>query len=250
MKSSNTKKTVAIIKLKLKMLMNNTAALTGPLMAVGMTVVMKFLYTSLADGDLEVMDSLMGMALNFGLAFNIGMGTIMMTALPLAEDKEKYTLRALMTSSVNGKQFFIGSIIPPFVISVIINYVLVFISGVNIANVDFVIFSIVTITGTLISCMIGLLIGIIAKSQVNANNIMTPFIMILSLIPTFATLNTSIAAFSDFLYTGITSNMINSFVVGEVFNLQIQQIIILVVSVVLFTFLFMYFYKKNGLESD
>lgn len=250
MRSSNMKKIMAVMKLKIKMLMNNTAALTGPLMAVGMTIVMRFLYTSMADGDPEAMDFLMGMALNLRLSFNIGMGVVMMTALPLAEDKEKYTLRALMTSSVNGTQFFIGSLVPPFVISVVINYVLIFVSGVNIANVDFVMFSIITITGSLISSMIGLLIDIIAKSQVNANNIMMPFVLILTLIPTFASLNANIAVFSDFLYTGIATNMIDAFVAGEAYALQLQQIGVLLGSAVLFTFLFMYFYKKNGLETD
>ena len=238
------------MKLKLKMLFNNTAALTGPFMAIGMTIVMRFLYASMADGNHESIDFLMGLALNLGLSFNIGMGVIMMTSLPLAEDKEKYTLRALMTSSVNGTQFFIGSLVPPFVISIIVNYVLIFVSGVNIANVDFVMFSIVTITGSLISSMVGLLIGIISKSQVNANNIMMPFVIVLSLIPTFATLNPSLATFSNLLYTGIASNMIDAFVLGESFHLQLQQIVVLIMSVLLFASLFMYFYKKNGLESD
>ena len=250
MKSSNMKKTMAVMNLKVKMLMNNTSALSGPLMAVGITLVMRFLYASMADGDPETTEFLMGMALNLGLSFNIGMGAIMMTALPLAEDKEKYTLRALMTSSVNGKQFFVGSLIPPFIISLVINYVLVFVSSVNIANVDFVMFSIITIVGTLISCMIGLLIGIIAKSQVNANNIMMPFVLVLSLIPTFAALNANIAMFANFLYTGIASNMIDTFVAGETFKLELQQIAVLIVSIISFAFLFMYFYKKNGLETD
>ena len=95
-------KTFAVIKLKAKMLIGNTAALTGPLMSIGMTIFMKFLYSGIIDGDNS---PFLTYVLNFGVSFNLGLGAIMMSALPLAEDKEKHTLRSLMTSSVNGLQF-------------------------------------------------------------------------------------------------------------------------------------------------
>lgn len=244
------KKTKAVINLKIKMLSKNTSALMGPLMAIFMTVLMRVLYSSMVAENPEQMDMLMGMTLNMGLSFNIGMGAVMMSALPLAEEKEKHTLRTLMTSSVNGKQFFIGSITPPFVITVIVNYLLIFISGVNTANINFVTYSIVTAVGALTSCMIGLLIGLLSKSQVNANNIMTPVTMLLALLPTFASFNESVATISSYLYTGIAASMIDAISAGERFMLQNYQILILGLSVVAFTGLFMVYYRKNVLEIE
>ena len=42
-------------------------------------------------------------------------------AASLAEEKEKHTLRTLMTSSVNGLEFFIGSLLPALLLLMIVN---------------------------------------------------------------------------------------------------------------------------------
>lgn len=235
------RKTFAIIKLKAKMLIGNTAALTGPLMSIAATVLMKFLYSGMVESDNS---AILTYVLNFGISFNLGLGAVMMSALPLAEDKEKHTLRTLMTSSVNGLQFFIGSIFWPFVVSVAVNYIIIFVSGVNTANIDMLMFSLLTIVSSLISCMLGLLIGIVAKSQVNANNLVMPFILVLSLVPTLSTLNDTMGKISNYLYTGIVTNMLSSYSQGVAFNLSIAQIAILLISIVAITALFVNKYKK------
>ena len=246
----NIRKLIAVINLKIRVLMNNTSALSAPLMSILMTGLMRIFYTSLSDGDPTKMDFLLGMALNLGLSFNIGMGAIMMTSLPLAEEKEKYTLRALMTSSVNGLEFFLGSLIPPFVISVVTNFIVIFVSGVNIANIDFGMFTLVTVIASLTSCMLGLLIGIFAKNQVNASNILSPFILILSLASTFAQFNDTFEKITSYLYTGIIEKMINTFMIGEHYSLGIKQSTVLLLSLVVITVMFVYFYRENGFEKD
>lgn len=249
MRNNNITKINAIMKLKSKMLLKNTAALIGPLMAIAMTILMKFLYSSMTENPEET-KMLMGMALKMGVAFNIGMGTIMMTALPLAEDKEKNTLRALMTSSVNGLQFFVGSLIPPFVITIVVNYILIFVSGVDLVNVSWLQYTLMTIVSSLISCMLGLLLGIIAKSQVNANNIMIPFLLVLTMIPMFADLNESMENISQYLYTGIMLDVVSSFVDGKTYGFNIQQVLILMMTMIVIALLFVYFYKKVIVETD
>ena len=240
----------AIIELKIKTLINNTSALSAPFLSILMTIVMRVLYTSIGDPDPERMDILLGMAFSLGLSFNIGMGAIMTTSLPLAEEKEKHTLRALMTSSVNAIEFFLGSLIPPFVITVLVNYAIIFVSGVNIENINLAMFSIVTIIATLTSCMLGLLIGIYAKSQVHANNIMTPFIFVLALVPMFAQFNDSIKNIANYLYTGIVENMIAAFIAGNNYQLGMQQLLVLMLTLGLVTTLFVHYYKQNGFEKD
>lgn len=175
------RKIKAVLSLKTKMLLGNTAAITGPLMAIAITIAMRFLYGSLTSDPADA-SQLYGLALSLGMAMNIGMWAVMMTALPLAEDKEKHTLRTLMTSSVNGSQFFIGSIVPPFIITVITNFIIVLVSGADLSSFQILPFTWLMTTASLISCMIGLVIGLIAKSQVNANNLMMPIIMLLAFL--------------------------------------------------------------------
>lgn len=121
--------------MELRGLLKNTSALIGPLMALGMTLLLKYFYSSMTESP-EELEMALAMALNFGLSMNIGMGAIMMSVLSLAEEKEKNTLRSLMTSSVNSKQFLVGSLIPPLVITFIINYLLLFLSGLDLQSIS------------------------------------------------------------------------------------------------------------------
>lgn len=50
-------------------------------------------------------------ALSMAVLFNIAMA-LYVTALLLAEEKEKNTLRVLMTSSVRGIEYFLGTVFP------------------------------------------------------------------------------------------------------------------------------------------
>ena len=74
--------------------------------------------------------------------------------------------------------------------------------------------------------MIDLVIGLIAKSQVNANNLMMPIIMLLALFPTFGEFNETLARMSDYLYTG----MVKAYSVGDPtsyrrFNMQSLRLV-------------------------
>ncbi|MDI9498423.1 MAG: hypothetical protein QM270_08080 [Bacillota bacterium] len=241
MKSHFWRKTLAVIKLKAKMLLGNTAALTGPLMSIAATVLLKILYAGMLEGDNS---AILTYVLNFGISFNLGLGAVMMSALPLAEDKEKHTLRSLMTSSVNGLQFFIGSIFWPFVITVGVNYIVIFVSGVDSSRINMVMFSLLTVVSSLISGKLGLLLGIYAKSQVNANNLMMPFVMVLSLVPTLSTLNETLGRISNYLYTGIVTTMLNRYSEGLEFRLEISQVLVLALCVVGISVLFVVKYRK------
>ena len=62
---------------------------------------------------------------------NTSMTGIYCVAASLAEEKEKHTLRTLMTSSVNGLEFFIGSLLPALLLLMIVNVLCVFLAGVS-----------------------------------------------------------------------------------------------------------------------
>ena len=61
----------------------------------------------MVDGELPPI--LTGIILSLGISMNICMGGFMMVGMAIAEEKEKHTLRVLMTSSVTGAQYFVGS---------------------------------------------------------------------------------------------------------------------------------------------
>ena len=105
-------------------------------------------------------------------------------------------------------------------------------------------------TASLISCMIGLVIGLIAKSQVNANNLMMPIIMLLALFPTFGEFNETLARMSDYLYTGMLTGMVKAYSVGGSYKLSPVQYAILATCILVVAGFFIHHYKKSILEND
>ena len=74
-----------------------------PLFSIGITLVMNLVYGSISSSrGNEMTDALRVMAIGTGVVMNSTMTGILCTGMALAEEKEKHTLRTLMTSSVSG----------------------------------------------------------------------------------------------------------------------------------------------------
>lgn len=191
-----------------------------------------------------------GYLLNFGLIFNITLMGIYVTSAALAEEKEKNTLRTLMTSSVTGIEFFLGSILPITGMIMIINLLLLPVSGSTLGDINLLLYLFVTLIVTLTSCIIGMIMGIFAKNQVSASTITTPVLMIFIFIPTFAGLVDSLQGISSFLFTGVISDMANAISTHTAFSLGGFQLVVLIGEILISILLFLYCYHKNGYEAD
>ena len=119
-------KVAAILGVKFRAIANGNMAVM-PIFIIVLAVVLRFAFKSMGGG--EVNSFVSGYILNFGLTFNIGSMGIFLTSAILAEEKEKNTLRVLMTSSVNGAEFFIGSILPIFTVMMAVNVLVLLVSG-------------------------------------------------------------------------------------------------------------------------
>ena len=201
-------------------------------------------------GSSAPIEMLNAYVLSMGLVMNLGMTGIYCPCLLLAEEKEKNTLRVLMTSSVNGLEFFLGSILPVFIVTAIINFLLMPISGYMISGSDLAVFALVSILSSLTSCIIGMLLGIFAKNQVSAGTIITPVVLIFMLIPMFANMIEELSKISRFLFTGILMDMIADISTGAKEIIKPESIVILIAEVIISIALFIIFYRKNGFEKD
>ena len=99
------RKLSAILEMKFRALLSKNFII-GPIFAIGFSFLMDRIYNIITDGAVDMS----GMALAMGVLMNICMTGVYVTAACLAEEKEKYTLRTLMTSSVNGLEFCLGSL--------------------------------------------------------------------------------------------------------------------------------------------
>ena len=180
-------KLTAVAQIKWICISRNTAIMIGPLLTVAMVWIFKILYSINSGGDLSPI--LVSLILSLGISLNLCMDGFLMVGTAIAEEKEKHTLRVLMTSSVTGMQYFIGSILFPFVLMNIINIVVLVISGISMNQVSVVAFLLVSAVASLISCVMGMIVGLCAKNQMNANLISYPLVIVFMMIPLFGNLS-------------------------------------------------------------
>ena len=193
----NINKLTAVAQIKWICISRNTAIMIGPLLTVAMVWIFKILYSINSGGDLSPI--LVSLILSLGISLNLCMDGFLMVGTAIAEEKEKHTLRVLMTSSVTGMQYFIGSILFPFVLMNIINIVVLVISGISMSQVSVVAFLLVSAAASLISCVMGMIVGLCAKNQMNANLISYPLVIVLIMIPMFGNLSEKLHHISGFL---------------------------------------------------
>ncbi|WP_025025297.1 ABC transporter permease [Companilactobacillus nodensis] len=235
------RKISAIFELKIQSMFTNMSIMVAPILSIGFVLLMKIAMPSaVATGAY-----LLGM----GLSFNNIMGGIMMGSYPLSEEKEKNTLRVLMTSSVSSVEFIIGSILPSLLITVIINIVLIPIAGVPVGKIDWPIYLLYTTVTALISIIIGYVIGIYSNSQMQAGNLSMPIMLLFTLTPMFQSFNKTIENIMSFTYPG----MLNDFVLHSMtnnYNINFKDVSVLVIWLIVCLGIFIYAYSKNGLDSE
>ncbi|MDR1795119.1 MAG: ABC transporter permease [Erysipelotrichaceae bacterium] len=242
---------ITIAQFKFKELTKNKTFLIALAVIPGMTLVMRWLYTSMGEefGE-EMPPEIFGMVLAMGVLYVLTMLSISMPATLLSKDKEKHTLRALMTSSVSGGEYFLGSILPLLLIGIILNGVVLVISGLDMNMVNIPVFFLLTTLGIVTGNVLGMTIGIFAKDQMAAGNMATPFLLILMLIPMFSMLLESLAQISQYIYTGIVVDMIFNYSAGVAFILTPFKLGVMLVEIAAAIALFLFVYKRNGFEQD
>lgn len=244
----NVHKLAAVAQIKWVCISRNMTIMLGPVMVVAMVWVCKTLYGINSGGVLSPV--LIGMVLNLGITMNICMDGFVMVGTAIAEEKEKHTLRVLMTSSVTGMQYFIGSVLFPFVQVMVINYIVLFISGVSVRDVPAFTFFFVSMMVSIISCVLGMIVGICAKNQMNASLLSYPFMIIFMLIPIFGNMSERLHKISDLLFTGVMTGMTDCLAAGEKYVLKSLDIAVLFGELIISVLVFLMLYKKNGYEKE
>ena len=239
------RKVSAIFMMKLQTILKNPSILIGPIMAIGFVVIFQYVMPK------EVIDGpegshLLSFFLTIGVLFNIMMTGIMASSMPLAEEKEKKILRVLMTSSVNKTKFFIGSLLPVLILMIIVNLIILPVSGVSGINIPIYILS--TTVASIITIILGFVIGLLAKNQMSTSLIYTPFMLVFLLFPMFSTFNEGLAFVSRFIYTGALNNILQKLAVQDPSPVTVENIIVIVAWLVISVVLFVLAYRKNGID--
>lgn len=237
----------SIFCLKLNLILRNPTIMSAPLISIIIVIIMKHIMPStLSNSPFSVSVFL----ISFGLLFNNVMGGIFMGCIPLAEEKEKHTLRVLMTSSVRASEFFIASILPALVIITVVNIFLLPITDISFSKINLFLYLTLTIITALISLSIGYIVAMITKTQSQAQLIALPFCLFFTMFPSFSYLNETIARFSQYTYSGILLTFMNKEIDQQGYQINFQDTFVLLGWVLLSISLFLYAYKINGLDND
>ncbi|MBO1306224.1 ABC transporter permease [Enterococcus sp. 669A] len=240
----------AIFWMKLQAITKNMSIMIGPIMAIGIVLLMKAVMPEVDASEGGIQFSKGPFLLSFGLLFNNVMGGMMMSSHPLAEEKEKNTLRVLMTSSVKGGEFFIGSMLPSLLILFVVNLLLIPVSGVAFSQIQLPTYLFLTTMTSLITILMGYIIGIVAKNQAQANLVGTPIMLALTMIPSFSGFHANISKISSYTYSGVLSKYTQSAFSPEKYQWNSKDLGVLFAWFVVCLGLFIYAYKKNGLDGE
>ncbi|OTN76850.1 hypothetical protein A5886_001929 [Enterococcus sp. 8G7_MSG3316] len=237
-------KTTALLNFKFREILKNKTFLVSAAMVPGFVLMYRLLFD-----DVENMSGIQVFLLNFGVSYAMIMVGMFMSATFLAKDKEKQTLRTWMTSSVSSLEYLVSMIIPFLVLTILMIVMVIGISGMNPEAIDFPVFILVIFLSSLTAIILGMLVGLVSKNQMAASNNSLLFVFIFFLVPTFSDMNQTLERISEFLFTGVVSNMIAGFGEGGL-PLAMQDYLVLIGSLVLAIVAFIMVYRKNGFETD
>ena len=181
-------------------------------------------------------------AVLFAVMF-IGMAPLTSMSAIISEEKEKNTLRVLLMSNVKPMEYLFG--VGVYVWSMcMIGAVIIACAG-GYKGKSLLYFILIMAVGILVSMLIGAVIGTMSKSQMMATSVTIPVMMIFSFVPMLAMFNDSIEKIGKITYTQQLSVLLS---MVEKMQLEIEQPLVIGVTIFITLILFIVAYKKSGLE--
>ncbi|MGO3780186.1 MAG: ABC transporter permease [Enterococcus viikkiensis] len=246
--STAIKRVQAITGLKFQTILKNLSMMSNPIIAIGLVMVFRKVMENIpTNGSGFSIDAFL---LGLGLIINIVSGGLMMSSTSIAEEKEKHTLRVLMTSSVKSSEYLVGSLIPMFCIIMIANLLLIPASGISFSVINFPAFLLVTAGGTLVSIILGFVVGILTKDQTQSGVISTPILLIFTMLPQLRFFSTTIDKISSFTYSGVIANYVDGIFSKAGYALNMRDVLTMVAWLIIGIIIFIVAYRKRGMESD
>lgn len=238
----------ALTQFKVKELFKNKTFLVSVLMVPAFIILYRYGFSSMMKGDGREM--LLSLILRMGTLFSTVMVSLMMPATLLAKDKEKNTLRTLMTSSVTGIDYFISCILPILLVTIVLNLFVLIVSGVSLATSALIQFFLATTLSAVAASILGMIVGIFSKNQMAASNNMVGLMMVLMMVPLFSDMIDIFEKINNFIFTGIVAKMVTGFATGNNQPLKMTDWLVMIVSCVIFMMLFLVVYRRNGFEKE
>lgn len=173
----------------------------------------------------------------------IGMAPLVSSASIVSEEKEKGTLRALLMAGVKPSEYLAGVGSYIWLACMLGSLIMVF-SG-DYAPEIIPCFLAVMAVGFVFPLIIGTCVGVSAGSQMAATSVSVPLMMAFSFLPMLAMFNQKVEIVAKFTYTQQIQVLLANIGCGII---KPDTWLILGVNGILAILLFVFVYKKSGLE--
>lgn len=161
----------------------------------------------------------------------------------IAEEKEQNTLRMLVMSNVRPLDYVLGTGSFVFLCTQLGTCVFAYLSSYQ--SAELLGYVLLMMMGTIVSILLGIMIGLCAKTQSSANALTIPVAMILSFLPMLASFNETLKKISSVLYSQQLADMMYH---PNLSTFTSDSLIVLGVNIAVVLGLFLYIFQKKGLE--
>lgn len=191
------KRISALLWLRLQIIFSNKSILLQILIPFVFVYFYKYLLNT--QGEVEGQEALflLAICLPFSLAMAVGNPITVI----LSEEKEKHNLRTLLLSGVKGYEYITSTLILPFLLALIIMVVVPLILGVSIAS--FLNYAIVILLTSIVIIMLYLFLGLLTRSQVEAQVFSVPAMLLVAFLPMLSNLDKNVAKVVDYSFMGL-----------------------------------------------
>lgn len=194
------KQFLALIWLRCQIVLSNKSILLQVIVPFAFTYFYKYLMTTQGKVTDQQALVLLMLCLPFSLALAVGNPITVI----LSEEKEKHNLQTLLLSGVKGYEYILSTMFLPLLLTFVIMGTTPLILGVTIVHI-FNYITIVLLTSFSI-ILFYLLIGLNAKSQIEAQVFSLPAMILVAFLPMLSGLNKTVAKLTDYSFMGLFTN--------------------------------------------
>lgn len=148
-----------------------------------------------------------------GTMFAVVMAGVYSPAMMFAEEKEKNTLRVLMLSPATPGEILVSKGLVTLLMIILVTLLLIPISGVTVLNYS--LFAVVLVLGSVFVISLGFLIGLFSPNQMSTGYIGMPIYLILLLVPMLGQQSPALAKLAKFVPSNFIGDGVFKAVQGQ-----------------------------------
>lgn len=188
---------MALLWLRCQIILSNKSVLLQVLMPAALIYLYRFMIDS-QSGPKDQM-ALVYLMICLPFAIVLAVGSPILTIL--AEEKEKSNLKTLLLSGVNTSEYLLSTLVVPVVLSAIYLVVAPLILDVPIDHLPN--YCIIGSATALAIVLLYLLLGLLVKSQVMAQVVTVPTMLITAFLPMLSSMDKTVAKVTDYSFMGL-----------------------------------------------